>query len=60
MGYSPEKVKEMSQQRPYTPFTPTATSQKPTLQEFLEKAKSANPDASEADLTDYYNKKYGG
>jgi hypothetical protein len=60
MGYSPEKVKEMSQQRPYTPFSPTSTSQKPSLQEFLDRAKSVNPDASESDLTDYYNKKYGG
>lgn len=33
---------------------------KPTLQEFLTKAKAANPNATDKDLTDYYNKKYGG
>lgn len=33
---------------------------KPTLDEFLAKAKSANPKATDQDLTDYYNKKYGG
>ena len=32
---------------------------KPTLQQFLEKAKVANPNATEADLTKYYNEKYG-
>ena len=37
----------------------TATT-KPTLQEFLTKAKTANPNSSDKDLTDYYNKKYGG
>lgn len=32
---------------------------KPTLQEFLAKAKAANPGATDQQLTDYYNKKYG-
>jgi hypothetical protein len=60
MGYSPDKVKEMSQQRPYTPFAPTSTAQKPTLQDFLDKAKAVNPDATDNELTEFYNKKYGG
>ena len=34
--------------------------QKPTLQDFLEKAKTANPNATNAELTEFYNKKYGG
>lgn len=33
---------------------------KPTLQQFLEKAKQANPGASDQELAEYYNKKYGG
>jgi hypothetical protein len=33
---------------------------KPTIQQFLEKAKQANPGASDQELTEYYNKKYGG
>jgi hypothetical protein len=32
----------------------------PTLQEFLVKAKESNPNSSDEDLTNYYNKKYGG
>jgi hypothetical protein len=32
---------------------------KPTLQQFLEKAKASNPGSSDQELTDYYNKKYG-
>jgi hypothetical protein len=32
---------------------------KPTLKEFLDKAKQANPTATETELTDFYNKKYG-
>lgn len=32
----------------------------PTLQEFLQKAKAVNPGVSDQELTDYYNKKYGG
>ena len=32
---------------------------KPTLQQFLEKARAANPGISDADLTAYYNKTYG-
>jgi hypothetical protein len=32
----------------------------PTLQEFLSKAREANPNSSDEDLTNYYNKKYGG
>jgi hypothetical protein len=32
----------------------------PTLQEFLVEAKKANPNASDQDLTNYYNNKYGG
>lgn len=32
----------------------------PTLQDFLQKASAANPGVSEQELTDYYNKKYGG
>lgn len=32
---------------------------KPTLQEFLAKARAANPKVSDADLTAYYNKTYG-
>lgn len=43
---------------------PTAAAQtpasKPTLQEFLAKAKPLNPNASDADLTAYYNRTYGG
>ena len=35
-------------------------SNKPNLQQWLEKAKQANPGASDQELTDYYNKKYGG
>jgi hypothetical protein len=38
----------------------SSTSAKPTLQQFLEKAHIANPNKSEADLTAYYNKTYGG
>jgi len=37
-----------------------APAAKPTLQQFMEKAKVANPTASEADLQAYYAKKYGG
>lgn len=37
---------------------PTPT--KPTLQQFLDAARRANPGASEQALTDFYNKKYGG
>lgn len=33
---------------------------KPTLNEFLDKAMPANPKATRQELTDYYNKKYGG
>jgi hypothetical protein len=32
----------------------------PTLQEFLSKAREANPNSSDEDLTNYYNKKYVG
>ncbi len=32
---------------------------KPTLADFLSKAKAANPGKSDAELTDYFNKKYG-
>jgi hypothetical protein len=47
--------------KPTAPAAPTPpTANKPTLAEFLEKAKKANPNASDAELTDYYNKKYGG
>ena len=35
-------------------------SQGPTLQEFMQKAKSANPNATEKELSDYYKNKYGG
>ncbi len=35
-------------------------SAKPTLKNFLDKARTANPNASEQELTDFYNKKYGG
>ena len=38
--------------------TPT-TSSGPSLDEFLTAAREANPDASDADLTAYYNNKYG-
>ena len=37
----------------------TTSTGKPTLQEFLQKAKTANPNSSDQELTDYYNKKYG-
>lgn len=33
---------------------------KPTLQEFLAKAKPKNPKATDKELTDYYNRTYGG
>jgi hypothetical protein len=36
-----------------------APSAKPTLDEFLAKAKTANPTASDQELIDYYNGKYG-
>jgi len=32
----------------------------PTIQNFLQKAAAANPGATEQELIDYYNKKYGG
>lgn len=35
-------------------------SQGPTLQEFMQKAKAANPNATEKELSDYYKNKYGG
>lgn len=38
---------------------PSATA-KPSLEDFLAKAKQANPNASTETLTEYYNKKYGG
>lgn len=41
--------------------TPTpAASAKPNLQDWLTKAKQANPGVSDDELTAYYNKKYGG
>jgi hypothetical protein len=43
MGYSPEKVKEMSQQRPYTPFTETKAQLSQQDQQALDWA-DANPD----------------
>lgn len=41
-----------------TPPAPTGGA-KPTLKEFLAKAKEANPGATDAQLTEFYNKKYG-
>lgn len=38
----------------------TPKTQGPTLQDFLQKASVANPGVSQQELTDYYNKKYGG
>jgi hypothetical protein len=37
-----------------------AASAKPNLQDWITKAKQANPGVSDDDLTAYYNKKYGG
>jgi hypothetical protein len=31
-----------------------------SLQDFMAKAKAANPDATEQDIIEYYNSKYGG
>jgi hypothetical protein len=41
------------------PAAAPAPSAKPTLDEFLAKAKTANPTASDQELIDYYNGKYG-
>jgi hypothetical protein len=37
-----------------------APSRRPTLEQFLERARPANPNASVEDLTAYYNRTYGG
>jgi hypothetical protein len=42
------------------PATPAPAAGKPTLQEFLAKARPANPNASDADLRTYYDRTYGG
>jgi hypothetical protein len=39
---------------------PAAAGGTPTLEQFLEAARAANPNASDEQLTEYYNKKYGG
>jgi len=39
--------------------TPLPSAKKPTLAEFLDKAKRANPNASDTELTEYYDDKYG-
>jgi GH24 family phage-related lysozyme (muramidase) len=36
------------------------TGNRPTLEQFLERARPANPNASTEDLTSYYNRTYGG
>ena len=38
---------------------PSPAAAKPTLKEFLDAAKQKNPTATEAELTEFYNKKYG-
>jgi hypothetical protein len=45
--------------QPAPPKPAAATGGKPSLQEFLQKAKQANPNTSDQELIDYYNKKYG-
>ncbi|WP_158683562.1 hypothetical protein [Burkholderia sp. BE12] len=40
--------------------SPSPATPVPTRQQFLQRARSANPGASDADLTKYYNQKYGG
>jgi hypothetical protein len=42
------------------PATPAPAAAKPTLQEFLVKARPAHPNASDADLRTYYDRTYGG
>ena len=39
--------------------TPSSAPAKPTLSQFLEKARKANPGVSDGELTKYYNEKYG-
>lgn len=39
---------------------PPSSSARPTLEQFLERARPANPNASTEDLTSYYNRTYGG
>lgn len=58
-----DKVLSGAHDAPSTAPKPTekpAAAAKPSLQEFLAKAKQANPNASDETLTQYYNKKYGG
>lgn len=39
---------------------PPTSAARPTLEQFLERARPANPNASVEDLTSYYNRTYGG
>jgi hypothetical protein len=46
---------------PAAPAAPAAApTAKPTLSEFMEKARAANPGAKDSDLAQYWKKKYGG
>jgi len=48
---------------PLTPVAPAGGTQgkpKPTLEQFLERARPQNPNATDAELTSYYNRTYGG
>jgi hypothetical protein len=67
LAYTPpaagEKIPRGRQAAPSAaaqPATPAPAAGKPTLQEFLAKAKPANPNASDADLRTYYDRTYGG
>jgi hypothetical protein len=61
-GVSHERFKSLIGDRPYELLRHTdkgASPAKPTWDAWSEKAKQANPNATEQQLRDYYNKKYG-
>lgn len=57
-GAAPGAAAPVEAPKPTAAPAPAAAA-KPTLPEFLAKAKEANPTASEASLIEYYHKKYG-
>lgn len=57
--YTGQKGEPLLEDKGHGAVTPQGTT-KPTLDQFLEKAHAANPNASRQQLIDYYNKKYGG